>query len=310
MSAGRKRYIPLVETAGGWPMMRISLAFLLLAGCRPGFELDPEPSCNAPMFDWTGGLTFQVLRGPGDGTFDYDPRGDDVTERRGAYDFDTGAFSWEDRFAAESYRSFSVADGFGTVEASGDLDLTYTTSSVDRRGVEELWHLQEERVGCVEKGTAADGEGQILRWELLYGARSLSRFETREYAHGGSVVRAVTEHADLSYEGEGRHAERGYLETWAETGDLGTGYSRQDFANQWDDGTRGAGVTERFGDGSRHVHQWYTDPLQVSWTWDFTVSYDGDGSGSVEIDGAPCAVSYWDWQCTLRCGEGDRPSAC
>ena len=129
--------------------MRWCLVLLLpLSGClTPVFELESELMCSENFLDWTGGLTYHVLQGNGDGTFDYEPMGS-ATRVAGGYDLVSGDFEWQVTYDDDSAKQTEVVEGYGRVWKDGDLDLVSTSTVTYLDGSAVVTSIRDERWGC------------------------------------------------------------------------------------------------------------------------------------------------------------------
>lgn len=132
--------------------MNPGLALLTLLACSPGktggeayFD---DWACEHEVWDWYADPVQAVLEADDDGEFSYDPPGDVVTDRTGAYDFESGDLSWVSSYVDGYYGVSGEVEGYGTIYADGDLDLLYRSVFTDV--LDEVSHtrVRVERSGC------------------------------------------------------------------------------------------------------------------------------------------------------------------
>lgn len=275
---------------------------LPLFGCiKPVFELEPELICGEDFLSWTGGLTFHVLQGNGDGSFDYDPVGS--AERVvGQYDLETGDFNWEVSYSDDSAKQSESVEGFGRVWKDGDLDIYSTVTTAYLDGSEEIRAVRDERWGCNvyrrledETGSMETETGSFLEGRYDYDRRWFSY--GRDLTASGSVNPDATYSEILDYENGDTKFE------YAETGDA-DGYIYRDFVDR--DSSRMDGYFERWATGAEHWD--YKHRVDgVSYYWDYEFDYDGNGSGTLTWKSESCDLKFKEGTCRKKnCTDGTK----
>ncbi len=274
--------------------MRLTIPVLAatLAGCAPSFLLDAQ-TCDEDFLGWHGGLTRHILQGPGDGSFDYDPEGLAEARIAGAYDLATGDFDYEVSYDPSHWRSGTSIAGYGYAKTNGDLDIEYTTFTTDIRARTFSAEVRERRTGCDVVRRTTYGEEE----EWHFGTYAPDRYTYRDESiyNGEPWIVTGTLFSDLSYTDRLQYASTSLTYTYTEEGDA-DGYSRRVFT-QVSSGSRFEGYIERFLDGSEHV--FYTGVS--TGTWDYTLDYDGDGTGTYSEGGATCTLTFTGGNCRYDC---------
>ncbi|MBW1877458.1 MAG: hypothetical protein JRJ84_03760 [Deltaproteobacteria bacterium] len=272
---------------------------LLLVGCGgDGFYVSGE-SCNTKYLKWGGGLTYHLLQGKSDGSFDYDPDGAVSTRVVGSYDLVTGDFFWGTEFHPDHWRMARMVEGYGYAATNGDLDITYSVTTTDINDTDYDATIREERVGCeVTRRTTYDTAeiwhtGTFFDHEYQY--TDEDDYEGVPWLVEGVVRSDYTWTETLDFNGAGLDYE------YEENGD-GDGYARRDWS-QISDGTSFEGYTESFLDGAEHVYY----VVDGEGTWDYTVDYNGNGTGTYSEPGLDCDLTFTGGDCTYNCN-GDTGS--
>ena len=286
--------------------MRIaaSLSLLLLGGCTlfgpaEQFRISKR-ACDAKFTKWHGGLTYHILQGSGDGSFNYSPDTKVHKRIRGEYDLATGDFEWEEEWSNPHWRVLTQVEGYGFAKVNGNLDVLYTRTDEDILGEITVQEIREERIKCkVTRRT---------RWDGTWGASE--RWHEGKYLDGRYTYEEDYLSGDDAWHDEGKL--RDDL-TWIEDstgtgvdfsyvssaeGDQATGYSRTDFTQEskYDY----AGFYERWMDGREHWR--YT--IDEDAEFDYEHDYYGNGSGTYIEPGLSCSVTFEDWDCSMSCDDG------
>lgn len=287
--------------------MRWSLLLVpvVLSGCYVGpvFSLVKESkrTCGASFLAWGGGLTYHVLQGPGDGSFDYEPYGSLVERIEGQYDLKNGSLWWRADYADDSFRVRDDVLGYGTLWRDGDMDLTYSLDVTLADGGEETVKVRTQRWGCTETIREDRGDDRVT---IRRGEYSNDAFTyTREWIWGPLVVESEgTRAKDGSWEESTDVQEGIYKLVFTEVGD-GAGHVRRDFSVE--DGRKLNGYWERDRDGSITMDYTSNAPGSKRQSWTYTVSGEGKGGGRWEQDGATCDLKFNNWNCKRRnCSDG------
>ncbi len=140
-------------------MRRSLLASLLLApGLFTGCGLDLV--CEHDPHSWydAENATYSLLEAKfsgNKGTFAFDPVGQPISQRRGAYNLNSGDLEWIDTYQGAHYLEERKVNGYGTIYDNGNLDLLVKVSWTDV--LADTWAelLRIERYRC---------EGNITRY--------------------------------------------------------------------------------------------------------------------------------------------------
>ena len=283
-------------------MRWLFIAFLPLSGCiQPVFQLEPELVCGEDFLSWTGGLTFHILQGNVDGSFDYDPVGH-ASRVSGFYDLETGDFDYAVAFAEDSAQQSEETQGYGRVWKDGDLDVvsTVTTRSLD--GSEATLSVRDERWGCdVERRMEWDtGDLETERGWFREGRYDYDR---RWFSYGRDLIATGSRLPDGSYS-ESLSYENGDTKfEYTETGDA-LGYVLRDFVDR--DTSRMDGYVERWATGAEHWD--YKHRVDgISYYWEYEFDYDGNGSGTLTWKSESCDLKFKDGTCRKKnCTDGTK----
>ena len=131
------------------PRSPYALLSALALGCGSGGSyFDEELSCAYDPHEWWDNAYHTLLQADDEGVFDFDPPGDAIARREGAYDFGNGDFGYVNTYAGSHPYLTVEGSGYGTIYASGDLDLV--TKNVYQDVLGETWaeQVRTERVGC------------------------------------------------------------------------------------------------------------------------------------------------------------------
>jgi len=272
---------------------------LLLAGCSSeGFYVRGE-SCNTKYLKWGGGLTYHLLQGKSDGTFDYDPKGAVMTRLVGSYDLHTGDFSWNTEFNPDHWRTARTVEGYGYAYTNGDLDIEYTITTTDINAVDYEAAVREKRVGCTVNRRTSYEFGEVFHHGTWFD-KEYQYTDEDEYQGSPWIVEGVLRD-DYTWTESLDFSGSGLTYDYEENGDE-DGYARRDWT-QVSSGSTFDGYTETFLDGGEHTY--YT--VNGSGTWDYTVDYNGNGSGTYSEPGLDCDLTFTEGNCTYNCG-GDTGS--
>ena len=289
--------------------MRSVLAVTTLVGLAacggPSFRLDSELACRAAYLGYGGGLTYSLLQGEGDGTFDYDPAGKMEERRFGRYNLDTGDFSFRIEYASESYLRKASAAGYGYAATNGDLDLLTTVSPTDALGEDWSYEVRLHRKGCEETQIVGGSSGTVTITVGTYGRDGFSY--TRQVVSGDGAVNEVfgLKKPDGSYEETSDYRDGGYTYTSATDGDL-DGYSMTRWEEQ-DTSYASEGTTQRYVDGSVWAKSNYVGD-DGSYVQEYTVDYSGDGEGTYTSGSTRCDLIFINNDCTYTCSSGESGS--
>ena len=105
-----ERYIGRMRT---WLVL---VFFPLVAGCYVGPVFNVKKgkrTCPDDFLQWTGGLTYHILQGRGDGTFDYVPEQSHIDLVDGFYDLEEGDFWWQTFYTSGNRLDQDLATGAG-----------------------------------------------------------------------------------------------------------------------------------------------------------------------------------------------------
>lgn len=276
---------------------------LLLAGCGDGFYVtyvDGE-SCEVDFLDWSGGLTFHLLQGTGDGSFSYDPAGDMRTSIEGEYSLESGVFYWNEGFASEHWRTKVAVDGYGFADTNGDLDIAFDLETTDILGDDYSREVRYERVGCdvYQRDTYASGDVVWMSGEYTSdGLEYTTEMPSGILIDGVETASGITESYDYSESGYS------YAET-AESDRDGYTMTAWESSQTGSEGYDTSGTSESFLDGSTW-HEYETEYRDGTvYNWSYGYDYEGDGDGSVTTsDGLDCDLTFENFECTYDCGGG------
>jgi hypothetical protein len=273
------------------------LLALLSGGCSPGFRLDADPTCAEDPYPWGAGLTTHLVNGKRDGSFDYDPDGPMYDGVEGAYDLQTGDFTWTASYTGGGRRTVDEIDGFGTAWTDGDLDTSMDVVS-SGEGIDDLTsEVRDVRLGCDLDRTVVDPDGAVRVYEGVFEDGGLTYSHT--YAERGVVVTAEGElDDDGGWEEEVDHEEPEVTWTSTETGEPDGTVSRtfsRSFTSELIEGT-----WERDPDGTLDVET-TRDPAEgQKETWAYTLDALGNGEGSLDVgpQDKHCDLAFVEGSCT------------
>jgi hypothetical protein len=269
---------------------------LVLAGCNTGgrFAINNR-SCGEDYLNWSGGLTYSLLQGPGDGTFDYDPPGQMQTELKGSYNLQTGDFNWDVSYDPSHWRTDTTVTGYGYAMTNGDLDIGYTTDTTDVLGASYPADVRVQRTGCDMAVRTDYGGGDVYEEAGTY-AGGKYQYEDDSTYNGAPWIVQGTQHDDHTYTETLDFSSAQMSYSYTENGDA-DGYSKRDFTQTQGTDTF-AGYIEDFLDGTEHVH--YT--VDSTGTWDYQTDYSGNGSGTYSESGVSCNLTFTNGNCAYDCG--------
>jgi len=280
-------------------MRALVLVLPLLAACGERFYVGAE-TCDSEFLSWTGGLTYHLLQGKGDGTFDYDPEGAVEEQITGGYDFQSGVFGWTTTYNALHYNTTSVIAGIGYAKTDGDLDIEYSVTTTDIAGDTFSYGVREKRIGC--EVTRRLDFGDSVSWHFGTYVDGVYQYRDVSDQDGDDWVATGTMSPDLTWTESVDFSQPGFDYASTTVGDA-DGYSREDFEENSSD-TVYAGYYENFLDGATHVY--YT--VDGGAVWDYTTDYLGDGTGTY-VDGATeCDLTFTEGACRYDCGGTDTGS--
>ena len=281
-------------------LIALAVAMTALAACSTGPHYRfGKPACQADFTSWHVGLTWDVMQGPGDGTFDFDPEGEVEARAFGEYDLASGNFVYTTTYDPEHYRDETRVEGSGLVSENGDLDLLQSAKTTDTNGDDWTIDARIERQGCNET-VSVISNGHLYVTEGTYGPAGYEYTREIDEGDGGTVEGAA--YSDLTYEESYEQHEGTFDYEGSTEGDSGEGYARTDWT-QSDSGWSAEGYTESFLDGS--THQSYTYSGDSDYEWDVTVDYDGNGSGTYTSGSTSCPITYDSGTCTVTCDGTD-----
>jgi len=277
---------------------------VVLVGCGigggPQFSIKNR-SCNEDYLTWTGGLTFDLLQGQGDGTFDFDPTGQMESELSGTYNLQTGDFNWDVSYDPTHWRTDTSVTGYGYAMTNGDLDLKYTTTTVDTLGASYSADVRMQRTGCDVQRRIDYGGGSV--------AEETGTFQNGEYDYendsdynGSPWVVQGALHNDQSYTESLDFSDSQFTYSYTDNGDA-DGYSKRIFT-QTQGGSTFQGYIEDFLDGTSHVH--YT--VDSDGIWDYQTDYSGNGTGTFTQSGTTCNLTFTNGNCAYDCGNSQTGS--
>ncbi len=298
---------------------------LLSSGC--GLDL----VCRKDPHSWydASNATYTLLEADFTGQlgkFDFDPRGQANSGRKGSYSLKDGDLAWVDSYKSSHYLEERKGEGYGTIYDNGNLDLLTKVTWTDVLGDTWAQLLRVERTRC---------EGSIVRYDFdpdwtvddppasnahisywateivsddkvtMYGEES---FDGVLYTHNriynpNCLYKETWNYAEGGYVGESKMKLNGDgSATWTQYGDA--------FGSDYDY----VGEDEYYIDGSKlmeyGVYDQGTSNLVARWS--LLEEYDGSGAGSYEqYDGAggvelDCDVSFGvdGANCTMECSNG------
>ena len=287
--------------------MRSGFGALLLAAVGTGcgssaFRLEDALSCPVDYLDYGGGLTYSLLQGPGDGTFDYDPRGAVEARRFGKYFLDTGDFTFRIAYSDDSYMSEAVVSGFGYAATNGNLDVVATYEVTDQQDDSWSYQVRTERTGCKEVRIVLAGSGAVTTTEGTYGSDGFSYLRLVEPVEGGNYEVEGREAPDGSYEESVEISEGAYEYASTSEGD-GDGYSFTEWAEE-DSDYEMTGEVERFIDGSVRRSIVYEGD-EGDYEQETEVDYAGNGEGTYTSGSTECDLEFDGGDCTYDCDNGE-----
>lgn len=283
-------------------MRRLLLFMPLFTGCfQTTFELDDTLVCGEDFLSWTGGLTYHILQGDGDGRFDYEPIG--RAERIvGAYDLETGDFSWETTYSADEAILSQAVEGYGRVWKDGDLDIVSTVQETHLDESTSSYTVRDERWGCdIERRIEDEAGGvQTERGWLQEGRYD---YERRWFVFGRNLKATGSRNADGSYTEELLYENGDTKYDYTESGDA-DGYIYRDFVDR--DISRMDGYFERWATGTEHWD--YKHRVDgISYYWDYEVDYFGDGTGALTWKSESCDLKFKEGTCRKKnCTDGSQ----
>lgn len=288
------------------------LGLAALAGCG-----SPQLACDADPHGWYHTPTMSLMQANGRGDFDYDPPSEVVTRRWGTSSRGKGTLEWGEE-AVAAYPIVEVrADGLGSWERNGDLDVAYTLSSRDVLGQNSGTNAQVKRTGCAETWTETisdfDGSVTEVRREATLVSDVAVDYSSVLVETSGSTSTTIdisgTVHDDLSaewvigftagdwvYEGQGvDHADGSGSQDWSALDERYTYEGHYDY--QLEGSLDHDYEVIRDGIPTAHVtyHQEYDGSAEGLWrTWD-----PNDEVWTV------CEYVFSDDYCTRYCPDQD-----
>jgi hypothetical protein len=272
------------------------------SGYRPG-----KLRCDTDAWEWANDPARWAQEADGDGRFDVSTEWPLVTGVSGSWAADSGQYVQHETMAADS--AVVARDWAGDVELldGGDLRFEGSYTTVDILDVTTVWDVQLARVECVQSHTFTSGRD--------------TRFGTYTFSEGSFVesdlLLAADGHQttrDMTYRADGSAS-------WSQVLDYGTYVEEQEGVEDWTAGNGSGdftGVGDGFSlvgdfvytrDGSITYHYVLTPPIGNDKTYDYTLDYSGNGSGTVEYsDGSVCDFVQEDGAQTCDCGDG--PGIC
>ena len=278
------------------------LALPLVTGClQPTFELDDSLVCGEEFLSWTGGLTYHVLQGSGDGSFDYDPSGH-AERTAGMYDLHTGDFSWETTYDESASLVSEAVEGYGRLWKDGDLDIVSTVHQSFVDGSSWDYTIRDERWGCDVERRMEDETGHIEteRGWLLEGRYD---YERRWYFFGRDLTATGSRHPDGSYTEELAYENGETKYNYTETGDE-EGYIYRDFVDR--DVSRMDGYNERWATGAEYWN--YKHRVDgISYYWEYDIDFYGNGAGTLTWKSESCDLKFNEGTCRKKnCTDGTK----
>jgi hypothetical protein len=283
-------------------MRHLLLVLLPLAGCfQPTFELDDSLVCGEDFLSWTGGLTFHVLQGDGDGGFDYDPVGH-AKRVSGAYDLETGDFSWDTTYDEGDALLSEAVEGYGRVWKDGDLDLISTVHETYVDETTRSYTVRDERWGCDVERRIEDESGAI-ETERGWLQEGRYDYERRWFVFGRDLKATGSRNSDGSYSEELAYENGETKYNYTETGDP-DGYIFREFVDR--DISRMDGYSERWSSGTEHWE--YKHRVDgISYYWDYEFDFYGNGSGTLTWKSESCDLKFKEGTCRKKnCTDGSK----
>jgi hypothetical protein len=290
------------------------LAFVIVSvsvlGCssETSFKIK-NASCSEDFTSWYPGLSGHILRGSGDGAFDYDPSGEVVERLNGDYSLESGDFSWDVVYHPDHFLVSSQVIGYGYAKGNGDLDVVGSETKTDV--VDQTWTVEFRtiREGCDvdnRRRFMSDGETyeRVERGSFESSGYTFTRtteFDTYTETQTGTIAQ------DLTFARETLIDIEGYYSSSTETGDLGNGTTMESFLQEvQDDGQTITyeGEIDSELDGSRQVKYDIKVPGENTATWDYLIDYYGDGGGTYTSGSTQCDIEFRSGDCFYDCGGG------
>ena len=280
------------------PVLGSLLGSTLVTGCT-GVDGDPGTSSTEEALSATevageesgacevpGTLAYHVAQASAAGRFDYDPAGGLVERLKGRYRDRAGRFHWKERFTDDSYLEHRKVRGeaaaFGAQQS-----LAYQIETTDVLGAVSVSEVEESWDGCsVERRVRAQGATDWLDHAGSYDGTTYTYTEEQvPYRNAGRLpVIAVfgESYADGSFLEQFEFS--GYPDYYqTRTGD-GNGNEGLSWEINFGDAIT-YGFVETSVDGTKHhfTRQLSDGDGCTSTHRDFTVGYDGYGSGTSRI---------------------------
>jgi hypothetical protein len=280
------------------------LALPLVAGCfQPIFKLDDALVCGEDFLNWTGGLTYHVIQGNGDGRFDYDPVGR-AQRLSGAYDLETGDFSWETTYGDDDALVSEIVEGYGRVWKDGDLDIVSNVHQTFVDGSAWSYTVRDERWGCDVERRISDESGSI-ETERGWLQEGRYDYERRWYFFGRDLTATGSRNPDGTYSEELIYENGDTKYNYTETGDV-EGYVYRDFVDR--DVSRMDGFFERWATGAEHWD--YKHRVDgISYYWEYDIDFYGNGTGTLTWKSETCDLKFKEGTCRKKnCTDGSKGS--
>lgn len=309
------------------PVLGSLLGSTLVTGCTgvdgdPGTSLEEALSATEVAGEESGAcevpgtLAFHVAQASAGGRFDYDPAGGLVDRVRGRYRDRSGRFQWRERFADGSYLHHRKVRG-EAAELGAQQSLAYQIETTDVLGAVSVTEVEESWDGCsVERHFRAQGATDWFDHFGSYDGTSYTYTEEQVPYRNANRLPVITVYGE-------RYADGSFIEQFefggypdyyqTRTGD-GNGNEGLSWEINYGDGYT-YGFVEASADGTkRHFARQLGDGDGCSSTYrDFTVGYDGHGSGASQIcdfsndeygERVSCTLAITPGQCVETCANG------
>lgn len=280
----------------------VTLGAALLPGCVTW--LDEAPTCSFEVAPWSDDLLAHIMSGDGSGSFDYDPEDAPRNTVAGAYNVNTGDYSWSIAYANTYFLVDGSVEGYGTAYHNGDLDILQTTVETDVLGAQFLTNERTRREGCqmTSEYWSEDDESDLFATFGTY--TSATSFEWTADVSGYTVQGSM--HENLSRT-ETYEADDGSYYTQITTkpegvaeGDIAYTSGAYDFAGTY---------KRRFDGGEEYTLAQTEDGETVANIVD-DFNYDGSGTETQTYpDGSRCTFTIEaNSSCTYACSDGSSGS--
>ncbi|TVQ90991.1 MAG: hypothetical protein EA397_10880 [Deltaproteobacteria bacterium] len=266
-----------------------------------------DPSCGRHVPELARGLTFHLLQNSDYGVFEYQPEGASLVRIEGEYDFETGDFSWVETGSATSWIRRVEVEGYGYAAQNGDLDIIGERILTDELDEVEHQQFRIEREGCGVERRVRLGSGAFAREMVETGVFRTEGYTYNQETDLGDAIYKVsgTRLADQTFTEELELEQGDYVLDATRTGSVADGTSVRTFSETFEGGATRSGTNTFSTDGSSSFS--FTQTTSAGTTvWDYTVDYEGNGSGTVTGSNLECDLTFEQGNCTYLCSGGQR----